>query len=198
LVSSFLAGRIAQQQKAVGIVKLFFAKSGSNVSGLLKKVNSKQMISEEAMKRLLAILVILGLLVISVAACGGDEEPTPAPTVAPTTAAAPANQAAPAAQVAAAPAGDAEKGKAVFATSCAACHGPAGEGVQGLGKDMTKSEFIAGLSDEELVAFIKVGRPISDPLNTTKIDMPPKGGNPALTDEQLTDIVAFIRSIHVQ
>jgi disulfide bond formation protein DsbB len=156
------------------------------------------MISEEAMKRLLAILVILGLLVISVAACGGDEEPTPAPTVAPTAAAAPANQAAPAAQVAAAPAGDAEKGKAVFATSCAACHGPTGEGVQGLGKDMTKSEFIAGLSDEALVAFIKTGRPISDPLNTTKVDMPPKGGNPTLSDEQLTDIVAFIRSIHVQ
>lgn len=149
------------------------------------------------MKRLLAILVIVGLLAVSVAACGGDEEPTPAPTVAPTTAA-PAEGAAPAEPVAAAPAGDAEKGKATFATTCAACHGPAGEGVQGLGKDMTKSEFIAGLSDEELAAFIKTGRPISDPLNTTKIDMPPKGGNPALTDEQLTDIVAFIRSIHVE
>ncbi|MCE7984755.1 MAG: cytochrome c [Caldilinea sp. CFX5] len=153
--------------------------------------------SEKAMKRLLAMLVMLGLLAISVAACGGDEEPTPAPTVAPTTAAAPAEQAAPADQVAAAPAGDAEKGKTIFATTCAACHGPAGEGVQGLGKDMTKSEFIAGLSDEELVAFIKTGRPVSDPLNTTKVDMPPKGGNPALTDEQLTDIVAYIRSIHV-
>lgn len=148
------------------------------------------------MKRLFVILALLSLFVINVTACGGDEEPTPAPTVAPTTAA-PAEGAAPAAQ-AAAPAGDAEKGKAIFATTCAACHGPAGEGVQGLGKDMTKSEFIAGLSDEELVAFVKVGRPISDPLNTTKVDMPPKGGNPALTDEQLTDIVAFIRSIHVE
>ena len=146
------------------------------------------------MKRLLVILALLSLLVIGVTACGGDEEPTPAPTVAPTTAAG----AAPAEEVAAAPAGDAEQGKAIFATTCAACHGPVGEGVQGLGKDMTKSEFIAGLSDEELVAFIKVGRPISDPLNTTKVDMPPKGGNPALTDEQLTDIVAFIRSIHVE
>lgn len=144
------------------------------------------------MKRLLVIFVILGLLTTSVAACGGDEEPTPAPIVAPTTAAAPAEQAG------AAPAGDAEKGKAIFASTCAACHGPGGEGVQGLGKDMTKSEFIAGLSDAELIAFVKTGRPISDPLNTTKVDMPPKGGNPALTDEQLTDIVAFIRSIHVQ
>lgn len=149
------------------------------------------------MKRLCVILVLLSLLAMSVAACGGDEEPTPAPTVAPTTAAAPAEQAAPADQAATAPAGDAEKGKALFAGTCAACHGPAGEGVQGLGKDMTKSEFIAGLSDEALMAFVKTGRPTSDPLNTTKVDMPPKGGNPALTDEQLTDIIAFIRSIHV-
>jgi disulfide bond formation protein DsbB len=27
------------------------------------------------------------------------------------------------------------------------------------------------------------------------VDMPPKGGNPALTDQQLLDIVAYIRSI---
>lgn len=144
------------------------------------------------MKRLLAIWVILGLLAISIAACGGDEEPTPSPTVAPTTAAAPADQAA------TAPTGDAEKGKTLFASTCAACHGPEGKGVQGLGKDMTTSQFIAERSDEEMLAFVKTGRPSSDPLNTTKVDMPPKGGNPALTDEQLLDIIAFIRTIHVQ
>lgn len=143
------------------------------------------------MKRLRIIVVILALLAVTVAACGGDEDPTPTPAPA-----APAEQAAPAAQVAAESAGNAENGKAVFATTCAACHGPAGEGVQGLGKDMTTSEFIAGLSDEELVAFIKEGRRIGDPLNTTGVDMPPKGGNPALTDEQLLDIIAFMRTIH--
>ncbi len=94
-------------------------------------------------------------------------------------------------------AGDAEAGKALFATTCQACHGPAGEGVPGLGKDMTTSEFIAGLSDAELLAFIKVGRAPTDPLNTTGVLMPPKGGNPAITDEQLMDIIAFIREIHV-
>src|SRR5262245_4065292 len=31
-------------------------------------------------------------------------------------------------------AGDAGKGKELFASTCAACHGPGGEGVQGLGK----------------------------------------------------------------
>ena len=93
-------------------------------------------------------------------------------------------------------AGDAEKGKVLFASTCAACHGPTAEGVKGLGKDLTTSEFIAGLSDEELLAFVKKGRDMSDPLNTTGIAMPPKGGNPALQDEQITDIIAFIRSIH--
>lgn len=144
------------------------------------------------MKRLFTLFVLLFMVGVTVAGCGGGEEPTPTP--APPTAA-PAQAEAPAA--ATAPAGDAANGQKLFSTTCAACHGPAGEGVQGLGKDMTKSEFIAGLSDEELIAFVKEGRRIGDPLNTTGVDMPPKGGNPALSDEQLIDIVAYIRSIHV-
>jgi mono/diheme cytochrome c family protein len=137
------------------------------------------------------MLLVIVLLAILVTACGGDEEPTPTP--APPT---PTEQTAPTETAVAAPAGDAESGKTIFATTCAACHGPAGEGVQGLGKDMTTSEFIAGLSDAELIAFVKEGRRIGDPLNTTGVDMPPKGGNPALTDAQLVDIVAYIRTIH--
>lgn len=116
-----------------------------------------------------------------------------------------AEAAAPAEQPAAAPAeaqqapvskGDAAVGKTSFASTCSACHGPAGEGITGLGKDMTTSEFIAGLTDDQLVSFIKVGRDPSDPLNTTGVAMPPKGGNPALNDNDLYNIVAFIRSIH--
>ena len=91
--------------------------------------------------------------------------------------------------------GDAVVGKQLFST-CSACHGPAGEGITGLGKDMTTSQFIAGLTDDQLVSFIKVGRSTSDPLNTTGVDMPPKGGNPALSDDDLYNVVAFIRSIH--
>jgi disulfide bond formation protein DsbB len=91
--------------------------------------------------------------------------------------------------------GDTAAGQTAFTATCSACHGPTGEGVQGLGKDLTTSEFVAGLNDDELVAFIKVGRPTSDPLNTTKIDMPPKGGNPALSDDDLYNIVAHLRSI---
>jgi disulfide bond formation protein DsbB len=92
-------------------------------------------------------------------------------------------------------AGNSDNGKTIYASTCTACHGPNAEGVPGLGKDLTTSEFITGLSDDELLDFIKRGRDMSDPLNTTGIAMPPKGGNPALTDEQTVDIIAYLRSI---
>jgi disulfide bond formation protein DsbB len=94
------------------------------------------------------------------------------------------------------PAGDPEAGKKIFEGTCSACHGPAGEGVEGLGKDMTTSEFIAGKTDDEMVAFLKVGRDPSDPLNTTGVAMPPKGGNPALSEADLFDVVAYVRTLH--
>jgi disulfide bond formation protein DsbB len=95
----------------------------------------------------------------------------------------------------AAPAADLAAGKTMFASTCSACHGPAGEGVPGLGKDMTASEFISEKSDNELIEFLKVGRDPSDPLNSTGVAMPPKGGNPALSDEDLRNIVAFVRTL---
>jgi len=218
------------------------------------------------------LIVLTCLLALALAACGGDDEPTPeptavpteAPTVAPTEAPTEVPTEAPAAAepvtateavttteavtaaeavtttetvttaetvtategvtateevtatdatttAAAAPAvpnvsmtmpaglqpGDAAAGKAVFGTLCFACHGPEGKGIPGLGKDMTTSEFIAGKTDEELFAFVRTGRPIDDPLNTTGVAMPPSGGLPTLSDQDLTNIIAFIRTIHV-
>ena len=86
-------------------------------------------------------------------------------------------------------------GQELFTGTCAACHGPTGEGLPNLGKNMTTSQFIASKTDDELVAFIKVGRDPSDPLNTTGVAMPSKGGNPALSDEDFYNIVAYIRTI---
>jgi mono/diheme cytochrome c family protein len=99
-------------------------------------------------------------------------------------------------EVSQASAGDAENGKTLFNGTCIACHGEGGVGIEGLGKDMTTSTFIAGQSDEDLLSFIKVGRPTGDPDNTTGVDMPPKGGNPALDDDDLRDIIAYIRTLH--
>jgi len=69
------------------------------------------------------------------------------------------------------------------------------QGIIGLGKDLTTSEFVKDKTDAELVAFIKTGRPVSDPLNTTGVEMPPKGGNSALTDQDLADAVAYIQTL---
>jgi disulfide bond formation protein DsbB len=52
-----------------------------------------------------------------------------------------------------------------------------------------------GLSDTELVEFIKVGRDPGDPANTTGIGMPAKGGNPSLDDDDILAILAYIGSL---
>ena len=139
------------------------------------------------MKKTLLLISLLILVLSILAACGGGAKE--APTTAP---AQPAATQPPAA--AAMPMGDAAKGKEAFAT-CAGCHGPEGKGLPGLGKDMTTSTFIKGKTDEELMAFVKTGRPASDPANTTGVDMPPKGGNPAITDQQIMDVIAYIRTL---
>ena len=48
---------------------------------------------------------------------------------------------------------------------------------------------------DELGASLEVGRPTSDPANTTGVDMPPKGGNPSLSEEDIDHIVAYLRTV---
>jgi disulfide bond formation protein DsbB len=86
-------------------------------------------------------------------------------------------------------------GQATYSTLCVACHGMDARGLPNLGKDLVESEFVHSLTDQELLDFIKTGRPIWDPLNTTGVDMPPRGGNPAITDEQILNIIAYLRSL---
>ena len=88
------------------------------------------------------------------------------------------------------------KGKAVYAGTCVACHGEGGKGIENLGKDWTTSKFIASKTDDELLAFIRAGRPIDDPLSAGKAAMPPSGGNPKLTDEDLRNVIAYMRTIN--
>ena len=82
-----------------------------------------------------------------------------------------------------------------FLSTCATCHGADANGLPKLGKGLRMNEFVKTNSDEEMVAFLKTGRQASHPLNTTGIDMPPKGGNPALTDQDLEAIVAYLRTL---
>lgn len=131
----------------------------------------------------LICLVGMVLLLFGLAACGG-ENGTDSGGDTPDSSA----------QVAAS-LGDPEAGEEKYNEVCIACHGPDGEGIEGLGKPFTSSDFLREQSDEEMLEFIKIGRPIGDPLNTTGVDMPPKGGNPALTDEQIMDIIAYVRTL---
>ncbi|MEW5985522.1 MAG: cytochrome c [Chloroflexota bacterium] len=122
---------------------------------------------------LLLTVALLGALVLSACGGGGAAEPT-----------------APAGLV-----GDAQAGATKFAGTCVSCHGPDAKGLPNLGKDLTTSAFVRDSSDADMIAFLTTGRPASDPANTTGVDMPPKGGNPALTEQDLADIVAYVRTL---
>ena len=89
----------------------------------------------------------------------------------------------------------ASNGQTLFSQTCTACHGEGGVGVDGLGPPLIENVFVAGLSDDELVAFLTVGRPVDHPDNTTGVAMPPKGGNVSLTTEDLEDIAAYLREL---
>ena len=137
------------------------------------------------MRKTTLLLVVMAFLALFLVACGGGDGGGDSESVDE-----------PAEEAAAMSEGDAAAGEGKFQSTCAACHGPDAKGLPNLGKDMTISEFIGGSSDAELLAFVKTGRPISDPANTTGVDMPPKGGNPALSDQDLADIIAFIRTLN--
>ncbi|MCB9151025.1 MAG: cytochrome c [Caldilineaceae bacterium] len=140
--------------------------------------------------KILMSLLMAFVLVLSACGGGNDEEPASAESEAPAVEEPAQAQDAPVA-------GDPAAGEKVYQTTCIACHGPDARGIQALGKSLhpSDSEFISERTDEQLVEYIKVGRRIDDPLNTTGIDMPPKGGNPAMTEEEMYNVVAYIRTL---
>ncbi|MFQ5924073.1 MAG: c-type cytochrome [Anaerolineales bacterium] len=126
------------------------------------------------MRKTLWISLALGVAVL-LAACGGSGEPeAEEPAYSPEMIA---------------------EGDALYQQTCFACHGPDGKGLPNLGKDLTTSEFVKSSSDAELLAYVLEGRTADDPLNTTGIAMPPKGGFAFLTEDDINSIIAFVRSI---
>ncbi|MDJ0792313.1 MAG: cytochrome c [Acidimicrobiia bacterium] len=125
------------------------------------------------MRKIALLAAALGLLV---AACGGSST---SDTTAPPAATGP---------------GDPVNGAAVYQSSCASCHGGDLAGIDGLGKVLAPSEFVTSMTEEELAAFIAVGRAADAPENMQGVAMPARGGNPSLTDQDLRDVSAYLKA----
>ncbi|MGI9584706.1 MAG: c-type cytochrome [Acidimicrobiia bacterium] len=121
-------------------------------------------------------MVFIAAFALILAACGGGSDSGSSDTTAP----------------AAGGSGDPIAGATVYAGTCSACHGTDLKGIDGLGKQLAPSDFVAERTEDELVAFILVGRPAGDPDNTTGVDMAPKGGNPSLSDSDIHDVSAYL------
>jgi disulfide bond formation protein DsbB len=132
--------------------------------------NSATANRDQAGVGLLALAAILALTLLAGAACGGGGQPSSAdPAV--------------------------QQGQKIFGRLCATCHGRDAKGMRGLGKSLIANAFTKSLSDQELVEFLQKGRAATDPLNETGVDMPPKGGDPTLTTEDLQHVVAYLRTL---
>jgi putative heme-binding domain-containing protein len=79
------------------------------------------------------------------------------------------------------PATDVENGSRLFLASCAACHGPDGDGVAGV--DLGRGQFRRAMTDEDLIRIIRTGIP-----NT---GMPPNN----ISEVNAGNIVAYLRTI---
>ncbi len=87
-------------------------------------------------------------------------------------------------------------GEDLFEGTCATCHGRRATGIPHLGKDLVHSWFVESLTTPQLVSFVKRGRPVDDPMNTTGVAMPARGGRTSLTDDEIEAIVEYVHSLH--
>ncbi|MBZ0289904.1 MAG: hypothetical protein K8I30_19935, partial [Anaerolineae bacterium] len=47
--------------------------------------------------------------------------------------------------------------------------------------------------DADLLDFIRIGRPAGHPDNVTGVSMPPSGGRPDWSDQEMLGIIAYLR-----
>jgi len=83
-----------------------------------------------------------------------------------------------------------EVGEKVYAQTCIACHGTNGKGAIPGVSDFTKSDGPLAKLDDTLFASIRDG--LATPGKP--LSMPPKGGNPSLSDEEIRAVLEYLRS----
>jgi len=86
-------------------------------------------------------------------------------------------------------ASDTSRGEAIYNTTCLVCHGSDGTGNMPGVADLTKK--MAGLyqSDKVLLNRMLNGYQSTD----SSMEMPARGGDPALTESDLKDVLMFMR-----
>lgn len=91
---------------------------------------------------------------------------------------------------AALPAQAQDRGKQIYETTCVACHGKDGKGTLPGTPSLRKKDGVMAKPDEELVrntlnGYQSPGSPLA---------MPPKGGNPSLTEADVRAVLQYMRS----
>lgn len=64
-----------------------------------------------------------------------------------------------------------------------------------LAPSLIGSSFVAASNDQAVAAVIRVGRGLGDPANKSGKVMPARGGNPFLSEEDISHLAAFVRVI---
>jgi mono/diheme cytochrome c family protein len=89
--------------------------------------------------------------------------------------------------------GDPARGATLYGQNCATCHGANLEG--GIGAVLNPIDKLPGVANaldpNFLIDVITNGRQ-PQPGDPKQIAMPPKGGNPSLTDQDIKDLAAYI------
>lgn len=123
-----------------------------------------------------ASLILLGLLLVGFGACAETSAPGTGGTL-------PVD------------ADPLEVGAQVYERTCQACHGADGSGIEGFARPLSEAQLTTEMNDVEMVAFIIEGLGVDHPSNTTGVAMPPRGGNPTLTDADMAAVVAYMRTL---
>ncbi len=89
--------------------------------------------------------------------------------------------------------GNVSKGKEVYGGTCIYCHGANGKGEIPGAPDFTKKNGVLSKSDEQLITNITNGFESFGAV----MPMPAKGGNPDLTDEDIANVLAFMKEKYV-
>jgi len=86
---------------------------------------------------------------------------------------------------------DLAAGKKHFDGMCVQCHRADAEGMPGMGMNLRKAPLVEKGSIEAIAEFIATGH---RPTRDFPLGMPPNGGE-SLTDQDRTDIAAYLKSL---